>query len=69
MIFIFSQNKQNPNIPNKEKNIQNQPNTIFKNNINVNNNRSINPLGTIPMFSQMTEIMVHNKTNCASCGK
>ena len=65
MIFIFSQNKQNPNIPNKEKNFQNQPNTIFKNNINVNNNRSLK----IPMFSQMTEIMVHNKTNCASCGK
>ena len=70
MIFIFSQNKQRQNIQNKKNNRNIETTTPpFGGSIVLQNNNLFNNQPRTFLNYQMSEIMVHNKANCASCGK
>jgi hypothetical protein len=66
MVLLFSRINQNNTVFNQQKNqkIVNKPENQIP---NINQNRNFAVLKS-PSFN-MYDIMNHNKTNCASCGK
>ena len=71
MVLIFSQKNQNIKSFIQQKNqtmVNNKP--IIQPKINPNQNRNMVLLNPSSFLNfNMYDIMIHNKTNCASCGK